>query len=396
LNFRRYYQYYETGFYSLQSRYYDPEIGRFINADTTDVLDGGNDHILENNLFAYCFNNPVNLSDETGEWPSWATKVLIGTAVIAAAAVLTVATAGTGTALACFAVGALKGAAIGAATGAASGAAFGAVGHRISTGSWKGAGKAALNGAADGYMTGAITGFISGGLTSNVCFVAGTSVLTASGNVAIETIKSGDLVWSENPETGEKALKRVVQTFINETNELVHVYVDGEEIVTTPEHPFYVPQQGWTGAIHLRAGDSLVLSNGKYVIVERIQHEILESPITVYNFEVEDFHTYYVGENSILVHNLCNGKWTSAGKGASSNANYHFNKHGYEVGARTLQEYTTKATNFANQVLQKGIKGKYVSGATANTYRYVFNGKYVDMAWNGVEHILVSFGKVVR
>ena len=36
-----------------------------------------------------------------------------------------------------------------------------------------------------------------------------------------------------------------------------------------------------------------------------VQHEILESPITVYNFEVEEFHTYYVGEQSVLVHNAC-------------------------------------------------------------------------------------------
>ena len=33
--------------------------------------------------------------------------------------------------------------------------------------------------------------------------------------------------------------------------------------------------------------------------------QILESPIKVYNFEVEDFHTYYVGEQSVLVHNEC-------------------------------------------------------------------------------------------
>ncbi|MFR5118577.1 MAG: polymorphic toxin-type HINT domain-containing protein [Ruminococcus sp.] len=44
----------------------------------------------------------------------------------------------------------------------------------------------------------------------------------------------------------------------------------------------------------------LVLSNGELVTVEWVQHEILESPIKVYNFEVEDFHTYFVGENGIL------------------------------------------------------------------------------------------------
>lgn len=201
----------------------------------------------------------------------------------------------------------MQGAVIGAASGAASGAALGAVGHRLSTGSWKGAGKAALNGAADGYMWGAATGFITGGVTSKACFVAGTSILTAGGHVAIETIKSGDMVWAENPETGEKALKKVVQTYVKESSELIHVKVDGQEIVCTNEHPFYVPQKGWTAAEDLRAGDILVLQNGKYVTIEQVQHEILEQPVMVYNFEVEDFHTYYVGNCSVLVHNDCGG-----------------------------------------------------------------------------------------
>lgn len=61
--------------------------------------------------------------------------------------------------------------------------------------------------------------------------------------------------------------------------------------------------KSWTAVCELRAGDRLQLVNGEYVIVEQVQHEILESPVTVYNFEVEDFHTYYVGENSVLVHN---------------------------------------------------------------------------------------------
>lgn len=137
------------------------------------------------------------------------------------------------------------------------------------------------------------------------CFVAGTEVLTEQGHKAIETIKKDDLVWAENPETGQKELKSVVRTFINKSFELVHVFVNGEEIVTTPEHPFYVPQKGWVTSVQLRAGDILVLQNGEYVIVEKVQHEILEKPVTVYNFEVEDFHTYYVGSCSVLVHNVC-------------------------------------------------------------------------------------------
>ncbi len=129
--------------------------------------------------------------------------------------------------------------------------------------------------------------------------------MTSSGLVAIETVKAGDKVWATNPETGETALKEVVQIFRNEASELVHVTVNGEKIVCTNEHPFYVPVKGWTAACELRAGDRLQLVNGEYVVVEQVQHEILESPVKVYNFEVEDFHTYYVGEQGVLVHNLC-------------------------------------------------------------------------------------------
>lgn len=88
----------------------------------------------------------------------------------------------------------------------------------------------------------------------------------------------------------------------------MHVHVNGEEIISTPDHPFYVPKKGWIGAIDLHAGDILVLQSGEYVVIEMIQHEILEMPVTVYNFEVEDFHTYYVGESAVLVHNDCGPK----------------------------------------------------------------------------------------
>ena len=142
-------------------------------------------------------------------------------------------------------------------------------------------------------------------MTKKGCFVAGTVVLTEDGNIPIEEVEEGDYVYAENPETGEKGLKRVLQTFINESDKLIHIHVNKEEIVETPQHPFYVCNKGWIGAVDLRAGDILVLQNGEYVIVELVQHEILEAPIAVYNFEVEDFHTYYVGESSVLVHNMC-------------------------------------------------------------------------------------------
>ena len=194
------------------------------------------------------------------------------------------------------------------AIGAVSGAASGAVSHRITTGSWEGAANAAIDGAATGFMTGTITGAISGAVSSPYCFVAGTTVLTAAGAVAIETINPGDMVWAWDEETGDVALKKVVETYENTADALVHVHVNGEEIITTPSHPFYSPVKGWTDAVHLRAGDILVLVNGEYVVVEKVQHELLESPVAVYNFHVEDYHTYYVSNIGVLVHNTCSAR----------------------------------------------------------------------------------------
>ena len=366
----------ETGLYYLQSRYYNPEIGRFINADDAEVLDGGNDHLLENNLFTYCMNNLVNMTDDGGAWPSWVKKIVIGTAIIAGAALI-VATAGTGTVLACFVAGALKGAAIGAATGAVGGGTLGALSHRLRKGTWTGAGKSALNGAADGYMWGAATGFITGGLTSRACFVAGTPVLTGASHVAIEDIRAGDFVWAEDPETGEKALKRVVQTFVNETTELVRITIDGEVVTSTPEHPFYVKNKVWTEANKLSNGDVLVSLTNSDINVKKVERFFTLQQVKVFNFEVQEFHTYLVGNKNILVHNLCNQK---SGKIAGKITGY--TKHGL------------------NQAIGRdggiGVKGSAILDAVRNPLKTVFQdeGKVKYVGKQAVV-VLNKFGKII-
>ena len=328
------------------------------------MFSGVEGSFLSHNLFAYCLNNPVNLSDSGGNLPTWAKKLAIAAAVVvtvAAVAAVTVATCGTGTALACAAMGAAKGAAIGFVTGAVSGAASGAVTHIATTGSTVGIGDAMLNGMADGALTGAISGAVTGALTSPYCFVAGTAVLAAAGSVAIETIQAGDMVWAWDEETGEVALKEVVETYVNETYELVHVFVNGEEIVTTPGHPFYSPVKGWTDAVNLRAGDILVLVNGEYVVVEKIQHEILETPVTVYNFQVEDFHTYYVTNAGVLVHNVCSDEIYSSVK----------NSPNYKDGFTKIKN-GTKKVNIRNKPLLEELN-QYGKG-----WKKVYSDGYLD------------------
>ena len=60
--FKGYYYDEETGMYYLKSRYYQPEICRFISADTTDVLEIQED-FDDLNLYTYCNNNPINWED---------------------------------------------------------------------------------------------------------------------------------------------------------------------------------------------------------------------------------------------------------------------------------------------------------------------------------------------
>ena len=68
IRYRGYYYDAETGFYYLQTRYYDPEICRFINADDYELIATLAEIPGQLNLYAYCNNNPVMLTDESGEF----------------------------------------------------------------------------------------------------------------------------------------------------------------------------------------------------------------------------------------------------------------------------------------------------------------------------------------
>ncbi len=97
--------------------------------------------------------------------------------------------------------------------------------------------------------------------------------------------------------------KPVLETYVRKVDKLVHITINGEEIVTTDNHPFYVQGRGFIDAGKLLVGDKLVSVNGEYLVIEKFYIEETENPVDVYNFQVEDFHTYHVGKNGVLVHN---------------------------------------------------------------------------------------------
>lgn len=174
--YRSYYYDFETNLYYLNSRYYDPEIGRFINADNISILSEGKDLPNGLNLYNYCGNNPINNTDGSGEaWWEWLLSAIIAIVTIAAVVAVSVFTAGLGMSIA----GALGGgvgatifgsAAGGAITGTITGAlmSFGIsiISQGLTVGyddiNWGQVGINTLIGAASGFVSGAIFGAISG------------------------------------------------------------------------------------------------------------------------------------------------------------------------------------------------------------------------------------------
>lgn len=305
----------ETGLYYLRARYYDPSMGRFLNEDT---VEGQIDNPLTQNLYTYVINNPLIYTDPTGNRHEWGT--------------------GWG----------------------------GFAGNRYSaTDPWKGwsgpVGSVAnflilddVNTLRDPDSSAlakglAAAGFIplgkvvkGGKLTLQLlnkegkivekefklagdalkaaqkacnCFTAGTKVQTDKGEKPIEDIEVGDKVLSKDEESGEVAYKEVTATFNHETDEIYQIHVGDQVIESTYNHPFWLDGKGWTYVKDLKVGDLLVQSDGNTLKIDNI--ELLHKQVTVYNMTVDEFHTYFVSDLGIWVHNTNLCIRTIEGKGAT-------------------------------------------------------------------------------
>ncbi|MBW7476087.1 hypothetical protein K0T92_15180 [Paenibacillus oenotherae] len=133
------------------------------------------------------------------------------------------------------------------------------------------------------------------------CFTSGTKVLTDKGEKPIEDIEVGDMVLSKDDTTGEVAYKEVLGLFQKQAEEIHYVHIGDEIIEVTGEHPFWLDGKGWTLVKDLKVGDLLVTSDGTKLAIDKIEKEPRQA--TVYNFEVEDFNSYFVSNLGIWVHN---------------------------------------------------------------------------------------------
>ncbi len=150
------------------------------------------------------------------------------------------------------------------------------------------------------------------------CFTADTKIKTKDGSKNISDIKVGDEVYSENPETGETGYQKVKEVFVTKTNTILTIKTQNETIETTKPHPFYVIGKGFVVAKDLQVGDHLKMANGEEAFIESLTLKHYKDPVTVYNFEVENWHTYHVSASEVLVHNVAAGPCGNAGGAVES------------------------------------------------------------------------------
>jgi hypothetical protein len=130
------------------------------------------------------------------------------------------------------------------------------------------------------------------------CLVAGTEVWTATGPIAVEKLRVGDMVLAQHPETGELAYKPVLRTTIRPEGKVMRVAAGGDVIETSGGHLFWVAGEGWVKARKLQSGQELHGVRGSVRVSTVEEGNTAET----YNVEVADFHNYFVGQERILCH----------------------------------------------------------------------------------------------
>lgn len=337
--------------YYFGARYYDPALGRFLTPDTQ--LGSHLTDVDTLNRFAFGLNSPVTYTDPTGHsvWDA------IGGALIGAAEIVL------GVAIDVLSDGALEplgGALIGAGM---NGVQY-SVTHTGNY-SWKQYGIQEGEGAVFGLLTGGFGGEAEAGVSAvtaeaaeetaaatasteagelaaesegraltsaadegvggtageasaggddlgggDVCaasFPAGVTVWTDGGELPIEEL-AGGLVLSRSSidgQTAEKPVTLTLQRLVSEVVELELRSGDGrvESLLTTPNHPLWVVGKGWVPAGELASGDRISTVDSLDALVVSARASTREEPLRVYNFEVADFHSYFVGGMGVWAHN---------------------------------------------------------------------------------------------
>ncbi len=139
-------------------------------------------------------------------------------------------------------------------------------------------------------------------------FAAGTLVTAEAGALPIDKLKPGDKVYARNEQTGEQSYHPVTQTFATPNDELYNLTLTStsgkqETLGVTGNHPFWGKDKGWTESDLLKSGMQVAGKDGGWLKVAGLT--LRAGRATGYNLEVEDDHSYFVGDSQAWVHNEC-------------------------------------------------------------------------------------------
>ena len=132
------------------------------------------------------------------------------------------------------------------------------------------------------------------------CLAAGTPIWTDAGPVAVEKIKVGDRVLSQDPETGELAYKPVLHTTVRLNAELVKLELRDDTVTCSVGHRFWISGKGWMKARDIQPNMNFHGAEGTTPL--RRSEPAGVGP--VYNLIVADFHSYFVGKALIYSHDI--------------------------------------------------------------------------------------------
>jgi hypothetical protein len=134
-------------------------------------------------------------------------------------------------------------------------------------------------------------------------FTPTTLVATPTGNVPIGELEVGDLVTARDEATGETSTRAVEAVLIHEDAITGTVVIDGQNVETTPEHPFFSLDRGFVPAAELRVGELVASEAGDPGRVDAVAWN--GGPQRMWNLTVATDHTFFVGTGGWWVHNAC-------------------------------------------------------------------------------------------
>jgi len=256
----------ESNYHYNFKRYYDPALGRYLREDPLGVQGSGL------NFYAYANVNPFRYKDATGE--------------VAAQLICFAITAANGCPdFSCLIPGVGK----------------------IGKGLFGGRGpKAPKPPKKKPCKTGCFTGDTQVAVQASVTDDTNTENTAEHSTKSIRDIRVGDQVLAKNVVTGEQGYKPVVQLFSYEGRgiyELTFADSSGKlsKLEVTDDHPFWVTDFGWMDSIDLVPGLNVDTRTEEVLTV--VDLKFLNKFEQTYNFEVSDWHTYFVGDAGVLVHN---------------------------------------------------------------------------------------------